>query len=149
MDKIIVYTDGGARGNPGPAGAGAVICDENGIVIKKVHKALGVTTNNVAEYQAVILALDTLKRTIGKDNVREKKIEIRLDSELIARQLSGKYQIKEETLAPLFLKVWNMRVAVFPHISFVHISREKNTEADALSNLAMDESEGKKAPRLL
>jgi len=136
--KIYVYTDGGSRGNPGIAGAGAVITDEAGNVLKKASKYLGVQTNNHAEYQAVILALEELKRLIPEAKRKETHIEIRMDSELIQRQLSGKYQIKEENLCPLFIKIWNMRVADFPHMTFVHIPREKNKEADQMANMAMD-----------
>ena len=135
--KIIIYTDGGARGNPGPAGAGAYITDEAGKEIKGVSKFLGVRTNNYAEYEAVILGLSELKNNFqrGEKNV---SIEMKMDSELVARQLSGKYQIKEESLFPLFIKIWNMKVADFPEISFTHIPREKNKEADRLANEAMD-----------
>ena len=143
-EKIIIYTDGGARGNPGPAGAGAVLTDASGKVIREAHKALGNQTNNYAEYQAVILGLETAKRVIGKDKLSTCEVEIRMDSELVARQLSGEYQIKEETLFPFFIKIWNMQVAgEVPKLKFVHIPREKNKEADRMSNKAMDESEGK------
>lgn len=136
--KIIIYTDGGARGNPGPAGAGAYITDEVGKEIKGVSKFLGVRTNNYAEYEAVILGLSELKKIISKEERKNVSIEMKMDSELVARQLSGKYQIKEESLFPLFIKIWNMKVADFPEISFIHIPREKNKEADRLANEAMD-----------
>jgi ribonuclease HI len=138
MTKFIIYTDGGARGNPGPAGAGVSITDATGQVIKEAHKDLGVMTNNEAEYQAVILGLDTLKRLKGSRTVAAAEIEVRLDSELVARQLSGQYQIKEEKLQPLFIKIWNKRVAHFPNLTFTHIPREKNRRADQLANQAMD-----------
>ena len=141
MKKIIIYTDGGARGNPGNAGAGAYIVDEDGCVLKQCSQPLGVQTNNFAEYQAVILGLENLKRILGSERLKDYEIEIKMDSELVKRQLSGEYQIKEETLFPLFIKVWNMRVRDFPHLKFTHIPREENTEADRLSNLAMDKGE--------
>ena len=137
----IAYTDGGARGNPGPAGSGAYITDADGRPLKKAHKALGHATNNFAEYTAVVLALETLKKMIPEAKRKATPIEIRMDSELVCRQMNGIYQIKEETLFPLFIKIHNMRVADFPHVTFVHIPREKNKDADALSNIAMDESE--------
>jgi ribonuclease HI len=146
--KYIAYTDGGSRGNPGHAGAGAAIFNEQGHVLKKAHKALGKQTNNYAEYQAVILALETLKKMIPEKLRKETPIEIRMDSELIVRQMNGIYQIKEETLWPFFIKIWNMRVADFPKISFVHVPREQNTVADELSNVAMDESERETSPSL-
>lgn len=136
--KIIIYTDGGARGNPGPAGAGAYITDESGREIKGISKFLGVKTNNYAEYEAVNLGLSELKKIIPKEERKNISVEVRMDSELVARQLSGKYQIKEETLFPFFIKIWNMKVADFPEISFTHIPREKNKQADRLANEAMD-----------
>jgi ribonuclease HI len=87
MKKVVLYTDGGARGNPGPAGAGAVIAEENGTVIKEVSEFLGKQTNNFAEYQAVILGLKKLKQLFGSA-VWHMDIEVRLDSELIVRQVS-------------------------------------------------------------
>ncbi len=134
-----MYTDGGSRGNPGLAGAGVFICNERGELIRKTHLFLGTVTNNEAEYQAVILGLETLKKVFGKDKIKDLPVEIRLDSELICRQLRGEYQVKEEKLVPLFMKIWNARVADFHNLSFVHIPREQNTEADKLANEAMDE----------
>lgn len=148
LTKIIAYTDGGARGNPGPAGAGAAIFDGEGKLLKKAHKALGKQTNNYAEYQAVILALETIKKLVPEANRKATAIEVRMDSELVVRQMNGIYQIKEETLWPFFIKIWNMRVADFPKVTFVHIPREENTVADELSNVAMDESEQEAAPSL-
>lgn len=142
--KIVLYTDGGSRGNPGIAGAGVVIKDYNGTTIKKVAKPLGVVTNNEAEYQAIILGLETLKRIYGSGKIKNYNIEIRSDSELVVSQLRGEYQIKEEKLMPLFIKIWNLQVKDLPKIAFTHIPREQNSEADALANEAMDQ--GKSAP---
>ncbi len=139
--KIIVYTDGGARGNPGNAGSGAYIVDGDGRVLKECHQALGVQTNNYAEYQAVILGLENLKRILGVENIKDYDIEIKMDSELVKKQLSGEYQIKEPTLFPQFIKIWNMQVKDFPNLKFTHIPREQNGNADRLSNVAMDEGE--------
>ncbi len=139
--KYIAYTDGGARGNPGPAGSGAAIYSESGEVLREAHLALGRATNNFAEYSAVILALETLKKIIPEARRKESEIEIRMDSELVARQMGGMYEIKEPTLFPLFIKVHNLMVKSFPKTKFVHVPREKNKHADALSNVAMDESE--------
>jgi len=138
MQKIIVYTDGGARGNPGNAGVGVVIADNKGNILKKVSKTLGVTTNNFAEYEAVITALAELKKLYGK-KVSEMEFEFRLDSELVQRQLSGKYRVKEESLFAQFIKISNARVKDFPNISFNHIRREENDLADGLANKAMDQ----------
>lgn len=136
---ITIYTDGGARGNPGPAGAGAIIIDEYGRTLKEISKFLGKQTNNWAEYEAVILSLQTLKKLIKKESRKKLSIEVKLDSELVARQMSGIYQIKEETLFPQFIKIHNLRVTDFPNIVFTHIPREKNKEADRLANEAMDD----------
>jgi len=136
-----MYTDGGARGNPGPAGAGVFIYNNKGEIIRKAHLFLGKLTNNEAEYQAVLLGLDTLKKTFGKDKARELNIEVRMDSELVGKQLRHEYQVKEKNLVPLFMKVHNLRVADFPHLKITFIPREKNVEADKLANQAMDEGE--------
>ncbi|MFA5291179.1 MAG: ribonuclease HI family protein [Candidatus Paceibacterota bacterium] len=141
MEKVIMYTDGGARGNPGPAGAGVFIYNDKGEIIRKAHLFLGKMTNNEAEYQAVLLGLDTLKKTFGKDKTRDLDIELRMDSELVGKQLQHKYQVKEQNLVPLFMKIHNARVADFPHLNITFIPREKNTEADQLANQAMDEGE--------
>lgn len=136
--KLILYTDGGSRGNPGPAGAGAVILDEKGSTIKEVSKYLGRQTNNVAEYEAVILALESVKKHFGASAAKACEIEVRMDSELVCRQLNSEYQIKEPTLFPLFIKIHNMRVADFPHIVFTHVPRAENVRADKMANKAMD-----------
>jgi len=136
-----MQTDGGSRGNPGPAGAGVFIYNEKNEIIRKAHLFLGTMTNNEAEYQAVILGLETLKKVFGKEKLRNLDIVARLDSELVCKQLRGEYQVKEEKLVPLFMKIWNARVSDFPQISFEHIPREKNEEADKLANQAMDEGE--------
>lgn len=139
MEKIICYTDGGARGNPGPAGAGGVIETAEGTILKEVSLYLGNATNNFAEYTAVALVLKTLKSMFGK-KTRTLDIEIRMDSELVQKQLSGEYQIKEPSLIPPFIEIHNMRVKDFPHLSFVHIGREDNKEADRLANEAMNQA---------
>lgn len=131
------YTDGGARGNPGPSGIGVVMMDPKGEVVGEFEQFLGNGTNNFAEYAAVVCALTELKRKLGK-KTKEIDVEIRLDSELIKKQLSGEYQIKEPSLVPQFIEIHNLRVSSFPNLTFVHIPREKNKEADRLANVAMD-----------
>ena len=133
VPKIIIYTDGGARGNPGPAGAGAVIYDGEKRVAE-VSKFLGHQTNNFAEYEALALALQEAKRR----GFAKRRVEVRMDSELIVRQITGEYQIKEPTLWPQYMKVHNFLVANFPDHAFVHVRRELNKEADALVNKALD-----------
>ena len=137
-EKIVIYTDGGARGNPGPAGVGVVITDESRNILKKISKPLGTKTNNWAEYEAIIFALQALKKIFGKEKVRGFDIEVRTDSEFVVKQLRGEYQIKEETLFPQFIKIWNMRITDFPQITFTHVPRAQNKEADLLANEAMD-----------
>ncbi|MCK6462601.1 MAG: ribonuclease HI family protein [Candidatus Pacebacteria bacterium] len=139
-EKIIVYTDGGSRGNPGPAGIGVAITDEKGNLIKGYSNFLGVKTNNEAEYEAVVFALQKLKALFGKEKVKQMEIEFKMDSQLIARQLNGQYRIEEEKLFPLFIKIWNLRMDFGP-IKFTEIPREQNKEADRLANEAMDEGE--------
>ena len=138
MQKIILNTDGWSRGNPGPAGAGVVVSSATGEILKKAHLALGVMTNNEAEYRALIFGLETLKKQFGKDQTKNLEVEIRMDSELIVKQINGQYQIKEKNLQPFFMEIWNARVKDFPHLTFRHIPREENSEADKLANQAMD-----------
>lgn len=137
MQKIIIYTDGGSRNNPGIAGAGAVIKNWEGKTLKEIAKPLGIKTNNWAEYEAVIIGLEEAKKMFGK-KLADMEVEVRMDSELVARQLSGKYQIKEETLFPQFIKISNLRVKDIPHMKFTHVRREENKEADRMANEAMD-----------
>ena len=137
MEKIIIYTDGGSRGNPGPSGIGVVIADGKGNMIKEYSSFLGVKTNNEAEYEAVIFGLRKIKALLGKEKIKNTEIEFRLDSQLIARQLNGEYKIEEEKLFPLFIKIWNLKIK-FGTVKFSEIPREKNKEADRLANKAMD-----------
>ncbi len=137
METIIVYTDGGARGNPGPAGIGIYITDAAGNMISEYAQAIGNATNNFAEYQAVATALSLLKKTYGK-RTKEIQFIFRLDSELVQKQLSGEYQIKDAGLVPLFIEIHNLRVSAFPHLTFTHIPRAQNKDADRLVNEALD-----------
>jgi len=136
--KFIVFTDGGARGNPGPAAIGAVIANEKGEPLKKYGQVIGEATNNEAEYQAVIFVLKKIKALFGKTKAKQSEIEINSDSELMVRQLNHQYKIQEENLQPLFFKVWNL-MTDFKRISFTHVARTKNKEADRLLNQALDE----------
>src|SRR3989338_127475 len=138
-NKIIIYTDGGARGNPGPAAIGVVVHGEfvEPIGTKKYAETIGETTNNVAEDQALIFGLKKARQLLGKEKAKEANIEIRTDSELIAKQLKGEYRVKEDDLKPLFIDVWNLKQD-FKTVEFVHIPREKNREADELVNKALD-----------
>lgn len=130
FNKLQIYTDGGARGNPGPAGIGAVIWDGNNLVGR--HKDyIGEATNNQAEYKAVILALEEAKKLDAEE------LEFFLDSELVVKQLNREYKVKDKDLAPLFVRVWNLSMG-FKKVIFRHVPREKNKEADKLVNEAID-----------
>jgi ribonuclease HI len=138
MRKIIIYTDGGSRGNPGSAAIGIVFCNEKGQPFKKYSEYLGENlTNNEAEYQAVIFALQKFKALFGKQLVKNTDIEIRSDSELLVKQLAGEYKVLEPKIQSLFLTIWNLRVD-FKKVRLTLIRREKNKEADELVNEALD-----------
>ncbi len=142
MKKIIIYTDGGARGNPGPAAIGVVFCNEKGQKIKEYSEYIGENfTNNEAEYMAVIFALKKFKALFGKKLAKQTDLQIRSDSELLVKQLNGKYKILDEKIQKLFLEVWNLRLD-FKKVTFRLISREKNKIADRLVNEALDIKKG-------
>ncbi len=135
-----MFCDGGARGNPGPAAVGVVYKNKNGATIKKFGETIGETTNNVAEYTAVILALKKAKQIFGKEKVKRIEFDFKLDSELVVRQLNHQYKIQEENLQALFFVIWNLMLD-FGELSFSHIPREQNKEADVLVNQALDKKE--------
>lgn len=137
MKSILIFTDGGARGNPGPAGIGAVILDEKGKVLKEISKYIGETTNNVAEYEALIAALSYAKETFG-EKLRTMRVDVQMDSELIVRQMNGLYKVKEPSLQERFAKIALMRLEDMPNLTFSHVRREKNKHADMLVNAAID-----------
>lgn len=137
MEKITIYTDGGSRGNPGPAAVGAQILDADKKVLKEVSETVGNATNNYAEYFAVVRALQVAKEHFGK-KTKEIEFELKLDSELVKKQLNNEYQIKEPGLVPLFIEIHNMRVASFPNLILTHVPRDQNKEADRLVNEALD-----------
>mgnify|MGYP001590441312 CR=1 FL=1 len=130
--EFILYTDGGARNNPGPAGAGFVIQGKKGKIVATGKKYLGERTNNEAEYEALILGL---KKAL---ELEIKEIQVLMDSELVVRQMNRDYKVKDLELSKLFLKVWNL-AGQFKKISYQHIPREKNTLADGLVNEVIDE----------
>ncbi|MFA5188733.1 MAG: ribonuclease HI family protein [Patescibacteria group bacterium] len=131
IKKIKIFTDGGARGNPGPAGIGIVITDDNGKVIKKHAEYIGKATNNQAEYKALIKGLEMAKE------LKPAEIFCYLDSELVVKQMKQEYRVKDKDLQPLFIKAWNL-VIFLKKVSFHHIRRELNKEADLLLNLELD-----------
>ena len=143
-NKIIIYTDGGSRGNPGPAALGAVIQfpEDHGKLFsagehKKYGATIGVATNNVAEYSAVIFALKKARVLLGKVRAKKTSIELRTDSELLVKQMNGEYKVKNKDLRELFVEVWDLKQD-FRKVSFVHVFREKNKEADEMVNKALD-----------
>jgi len=127
-----LYTDGAARGNPGPAGAGAVILNPDGHIVAKLGKFLGDSTNNVAEYMGLILGLKRAKA------MGIKELEVYSDSELLVKQLAGEYQVKADHLRPLHDEAQTL-LHGFSFIQVRHIPREENAQADAMSNRAIDE----------
>lgn len=129
--RIEIYIDGGSRGNPGPAGIGVVILDERGKKIKDIAKYIGETTNNVAEYNALLYGLEEVLI------IRADEILINMDSELVAKQLSGDYRVKDSNIKPLFERALNM-LKSFKSFEIKHIEREKNKEADKLVNKAIN-----------
>ena len=133
MEKIVMYSDGGSRGNPGPAALGVYI----ETLDKRFGEFLGTKTNNEAEYAAIIAGLHKIKSLIGKVRAKKATIECRMDSELCCKQLNHEYKIENEKLQPLFLHIWNLMLD-FGGVRFVHVFREKNTVADAEANRAMD-----------
>ncbi len=130
-NKLEVYTDGGARNNPGPAGIGVVIGD------KEYAEYIGEVTNNIAEYKAVIFALKKVKHLLGKSKLKNTEVIINIDSQLVVNQLNGEYKILEKELQLLFVEIWNLRFN-FPYLIFNYIPREENKKADYLVNQAID-----------
>lgn len=129
--KATLFADGGSRGNPGPAAFGAVLFDANGSVLREISAFLGTTTNNVAEWSGLIAGLETALE-LGVD-----EIDVRLDSELVVRQLSGAYRVKQPHLLPLHAKAKSL-LRKFAHTHVAHVRREQNKEADALVNQVLD-----------
>ena len=131
---ITAYIDGGARGNPGPAGYGVYVQDDDGTVLAELHGGLGIATNNVAEYNGLLAALQW---AIDQGHPR---IRIRADSELLVKQMRGEYKVKHPGLQPLAAKA-RLLVGQLERVIFEHVRREQNKEADRLSNVGMDTAE--------
>jgi ribonuclease HI len=130
-EKLIIFTDGAARGNPGPAAIGCIIKDEKGTVVATISRCLGATTNNQAEYRAVIAALE---KAIG---LGARQVALYSDSELVVKQINGRYKIKHAALRPLYSEVVRLAGAL-ESFKVLNIPRERNKEADALANQALD-----------
>ncbi len=136
-DTVVAYTDGGSRGNPGPAGFGVRLESADGTVIGELHEALGVATNNIAEYRGLLAAL-----AWALDH-GYRRLHVRSDSQLLIRQMRGEYRVKNPGLQQLHREARDL-VARFERVGFEHIPREQNDAADRLANLAMDEAEGRR-----
>ena len=132
MNHLRVYTDGASRGNPGYAAVGIRILVPPDKLIKEIKKFIGITTNNVAEYTALILGL---QEALG---LRAKRVEAYVDSELVVKQLLGQYKVSDDKLKPLFEIAKNL-VTHFPEFSLRHVRRSENKEADRLANEALEE----------
>lgn len=130
--RLRVYSDGAARGNPGPSGAGAVLIEPSGQVVARLGKYLGTQTNNYAEYMGLLLGLRRAKAMGAKE------IEVFADSELLIRQLGGRYQVKSPSLRPLYEEAVKL-LNDFSRVKLVHVPREMNAAADEMSNRAIDE----------
>jgi ribonuclease HI len=131
---ITAYIDGGARGNPGPAGYGAYIQDADGNLLAELHGGLGIATNNVAEYNGLLAALQW-----ALDH-GHRAVRIRADSELLVKQMRREYKVKHPGLQPLAARA-NALVGQLDRVTFEHVRREQNKDADRLSNVGMDAAE--------
>ena len=133
MNKVVTFTDGASRGNPGPAGIGALLLDEHGATLAEIHRYIGVTTNNEAEYRALIAAL------LRAAEFTTHTVECHMDSELVARQLNGQYKVKSEKMAELHREVREL-TRKFVKVTFSHVRREHPQQriADKLANKGVD-----------
>ena len=129
----LLMVDGAARGNPGEAGCGAAICDETGAVVKELSRYIGYTTNNVAEYEALLMGLEALLQ-MGRN-----KIRVQSDSQLLVRQLNGEYRVKDEKLKVLFQRAVGL-LRRFDTYRILHVPRELNKLADRLANQGIDDA---------
>jgi len=137
MSHFTIHADGGSRGNPGPSGAGAMIRDGFGNSVASVSQFLGTRTNNFAEYEAVILAFETLTKLIGTKDAGSATVEVKMDSELVVKHMKGIYKVKHPTMKEQFARLMSA-AAVFSAVTFTHVPRAENSDADALANEAMD-----------
>jgi ribonuclease HI len=137
MARFTIYADGGARGNPGPAGAGAVVRDDEGTTVAEVSKFLGKQTNNFAEYEAVIGAFEELLKLVAEHLRKQTEVVVKMDSMLVVKQMQGEWKVKHPNIKPQYARLAPL-VAKFGRVTFGHVYRELNVDADALANEAMD-----------
>ncbi|MEK7447801.1 MAG: ribonuclease HI family protein [Patescibacteria group bacterium] len=141
MNKVIIYTDGGARNNPGPAGIGVVLYDEKKKIMETYKEYIGEATNNQAEYRALLKGLELAEKYMDsrlRRNDKGVEIECFLDSELVVKQLNKEYKVKDPDLQVLYSQILDL--VIFKNISFKHVKREQNKLADKLVNEAIDEA---------
>lgn len=135
--RYYIEADGGARGNPGPAGSGAVVRDAEGAIVYEVSEYLGHATNNVAEYTAIVRALEGLLEKLGAKGAKAATVTVAMDSKLVVEQMSGRWKVKHPNMKPLAARAALLGLA-FGTVSYAHIPRERNAYADRLANEAMD-----------
>ncbi|MBI2409901.1 ribonuclease HI family protein [Candidatus Kaiserbacteria bacterium] len=135
--QFTIHADGGARGNPGPAGAGAIVRDELGNAVASVSQFLGHQTNNFAEYEAVILAFEKLAALVPEGKRGGTDVIVKMDSELIVKQMRGEYKVKHPNLKAQHARLLQL-IGAFKSVTFAHVPRAQNSDADALANAAMD-----------
>ena len=131
MKRMVIFTDGASRGNPGPAAIGVTIKDEQGRFITSISQRIGRATNNQAEYRAIIAALEEATRLDAK------RVDVKMDSELVVKQINGEYRVKKATLKPLYQQVKQLQ-GLLEGFTITHILRQQNIEADKLANKALD-----------
>ncbi|MFC1896980.1 ribonuclease HI family protein [Chloroflexota bacterium] len=132
MKRAVIHADGASRGNPGPAAIGITIKDNGGKLITSISQRIGRTTNNQAEYRAIITALEEATR------VGARQVDIRLDSELVVKQINGEYRVKKDTLKPLYQQLKKL-LGSLESFTITHIPRQQNKEADDLANKAFND----------
>jgi len=136
IQQLVIHTDGGARGNPGPAATGFIITNQDHQTLHQAGRVIGSTTNNVAEYQAVIDALTWIQ---DHPTFQHLKVNFYLDSNLVVNQLNGKFKVTKPHLRELLLKVRGLETSLSLSTTYTYVPREQNSEADALVNLALDQ----------
>ncbi len=132
MKRAVIYADGASRGNPGPAAIGVTIKDKRGKLITSISQRIGRATNNQAEYRATIAALEEATR------LGAKQVDMKMDSELVVKQINGEYRVKKATLKPLYQQVKQLQ-GLLERFTITHIPRQQNTEADKLANKALND----------
>ncbi len=137
MNRYIIHTDGGSRGNPGPAALGYVIDAVDGSLHKEHGEYIGEKTNNEAEYRAVLEAMKKMRHVLGAAEAKQAHLDFHADSELLVKQMNGEYRVKNPNLRGFFMDIFNLK-AEFGKVTFRHVYREENKAADRMVNQALD-----------